>query len=115
MLSLRGHATLAVPAARLCLLRAVEEFGKHARWFAGLVPLHGRLMHLQSDDFAQPFIARQTEDKVHSVALPPAHQLIAAETGISAQNDLHLRPRRPNLLHDAFHLLPAAESGIVTG
>jgi hypothetical protein len=31
-------------------------------------------MHLLSDDSAQPFIARQTEDKVHSIALAPAHQ-----------------------------------------
>ena len=53
----------------------------------------------------QPRIARQTEQKVDAVGLAPAHQLLAAEAGIAAQQNAHARPARPNLRDDPGDLL----------
>jgi hypothetical protein len=44
-------------------------------------------MHLLPDDPAQPLIARQTENEIHSIVFAPAHQFVAAETGVPAQHD----------------------------
>jgi hypothetical protein len=62
-------------------------------------------MHLLPDDLPQPLIARQSEDKVHSLGFAPTHQFVAAEAGVSTQNDFHFRPRGPNLRHDSSNLL----------
>ena len=67
------------------------------------------------DDSPQSLIARQTEHIVHAIVFAPVHQLVAAETGIAAQYDLHFRPCRPNLRHDAPDLRQTAEGGIMVG
>jgi hypothetical protein len=58
------------------------KFGKKPRRLAGLVPRLGGGMHLGPDDLPQPLIARQAEDQVHAMVFAPAHQLVAAESGI---------------------------------
>ena len=115
MLGLGRHSPLAVPAALLRLLGLVFKLAEHPCWIAGLIPQLGRFMHLSPDDLPQLFVARQPEHKVHAVLLAPAHQLVAAEAGIAAQNDFHPRPRRPNLRHNSSNFLQTPERGIVIG
>jgi hypothetical protein len=72
-------------------------------------------MHLSPDDLPQPLITRQSEHEVHPVVLTPTHQLVAAEAGIPAENDLCGRPRRPNLCHDSLYFLLAPEGRVMIG
>src|SRR5205823_12578133 len=58
---------------------------------------------------------RQSEHEVHAVVLTPTHQLVAAEAGIPAENDLGGRPRRSNLRHDSLYFLHAAEGRVMIG
>jgi hypothetical protein len=58
---------------------------------------------------------RHAEYKVHLIVFAPAHQFIAAEAGIPAQNDFHFRPRCPDLRHDPFYFRQATEGRIVIG
>ena len=115
MFGLRHYAPLPVPAAFLPFLGLVGELGKHPRRFACLTPLPGRLPHLRPDDPPQPLVACQPEHVVDSVAFTPTHQLIAAEAGVAPQNDLHLRPRRADLRHDALELRQTAGRGVAVG
>jgi hypothetical protein len=112
VLRLGHNVPFAVPSALLRFLGAVFKFGKHPRRLAGLVPQLGRFLHLPPDDTAQSLVARQAKHKVHSIVFAPAR---CGKTGIAAQDNLHGRPRRPNLRHDALYLLPAAERGVVVG
>src|ERR1700735_1348378 len=107
------HAALSIPAAFLRLLGLVVELGKHARGLAGLLPLLGGGMHLRSDNPPQPLIARQSEQKLHAVACAPTHQLVPAEAGVSAQDDLHFRPSHPNLRDDSANFRETAERHVV--
>src|ERR1035438_9843856 len=52
---------------------------------------------------------QQSEHKVHTVGLAPAHQLVAAEAGVSAQGDFHIRPGCPDLRHDSLDFRQTAE------
>jgi len=49
------------------------------------------------------------------VVLTPTHQLVAAEAGIPAENDLRCRPHRPYLRHDSLYFLLAAEGRVMIG
>src|SRR5918997_4079230 len=63
-----------------------------------------RLPHLTSDDAPQALIARQSEHVIDFIGLAPAHQLVAAEPGISSQNNAGVWPRCANLQHNALDL-----------
>jgi len=61
------------------------------------------------------FVPGKAEEVVHLAGFAPAHQCVTAEAGVSAQNDLYLRPALPNLLHDAFDLLQRARASVDVG
>ena len=49
------------------------------------------------------------------VGLAPGHQRLAAEPGVGAQHDLHLRPALPQLLDDAADFFHRTGSRILAG
>src|SRR5215213_8801544 len=105
MFRFRDHASLPVPARPLLRpLRRMAELGEHSRGLAGPVPLLCGLPHLTPDNTPQPLIACQSEDVIYFVRLAPAHQLIAAEPGISPQNDPGVWPRCTHLQHNSLDL-----------
>jgi hypothetical protein len=109
------HAALPIPAAFLGLLGLVVELAEHTRGLAGLLPLLGSFMHLRSDNPPQPLIARQPEQKLYAIIFAPTHQLVPAEAGVSAQDDLHFRPGQPDLRDDSADFRKTAERGVVMG
>src|ERR1700747_867179 len=115
MLGLGHHAPLAIPTALLLFPRLIAELAEYPRWFAGLVPLPGSCMHLRPDDLPQPLVARHAQQEVHLMVFAPAHQFVAAETGISAQDDFHFRPSRPDLRYNSLDFRQAAEGCVVIG
>src|SRR5215204_6356673 len=82
---------------------------------AGPVPLLGCFPHLPSDDASQPLIACQPEHIIHALAFAPAHQLVAAESGVAPQDDSHCRPCPSNLIDDSFDLHQASCRSIAVG
>src|SRR5207248_6214277 len=93
-----GHYTPWPAPARVGL---VSELGEHACRLAGLAMQRCRLLHLRFNDMAQALIACKAEHVIDSIGLTPAHERLAAEAGIGAQNDSHLRPALPDLLDRA--------------
>jgi hypothetical protein len=61
---------------------------------------------------AKPLLSNH---EVHAMAFAPAHQFVAAEAGIPAQNHFHLRPRDSDLPYDPFDFRQAAKGGGVIG
>jgi hypothetical protein len=58
-------------------------------------------------------IARESHHVAYPVVLAPLQQLFSAEARIGPHDDFGLRPRRPDLLHNAFHLLRASCRGVL--
>src|SRR3954463_1114981 len=82
------HAARSRPA----LVGPIVELGEPPGSLACLLVVAFGLMHLSADDPAQPLIALQAEDIIDLVLFAPAHQPLAAEARVGAQDDLHLRP-----------------------
>src|SRR5664280_376659 len=101
VLGLGDHPPLAAPG----VLGRIEEFTEHPGGRFGLLVLLLRLRHLLFDQFLQPRILRQPEDIVHTLALAPRHQLLAAETAVAPQQNLHRRPALANARHHRLQLL----------
>ena len=78
---------------------------------------HAGLVHLGADDLPQPLVARQAEEVIDLVLVgfAPGHQFLAAEAGVGAQHDLHLRPALAQLGHDAARLPRPRRRRILVG
>ena len=83
-----------------------------ARGLARLPRLRLRLRQFAADFADQPRIARQAEQEVDAVDLAPTHQLLAAEAGVAAKQNAHVRPTRPDLRDDPRDLLLRARTPV---
>jgi len=104
VLGFGDHSPLLLPS----FTRPIRKFAEHAGGLARLFELHFGFLQLPPNDRHQPFVLGQTEHKVHLVLFAPAHQGIPAEAAIPPQDDLHLRPLLPDLLHDTLHFFHCA-------
>jgi len=66
------------------------------------------LLELRADRPDQPLVARQAQHVLDAVSLAPSHDGFPREAGVGADPDLHLRPARPDLLHDPGEILDGA-------
>jgi hypothetical protein len=101
VLGLGDHAPGPAPAVS----RAPGEVGEAA----DRSPL-GQALGLGEREIAgdrrdQALVAGETEDVIDAVGLAPAHQRLAREARIGAQQDRDPRPARPDLGDDARDLL----------
>ena len=108
MLGLGHHP----PRPRPTLPRLIGELLEDPRRLARPLILLGGLRQLRRDLRPQAIILGQPQDVIHLVRLAPRHQLFPAETGIAAHDNPHLRPRLPNLLHQAGEFLHASRRPI---
>ena len=60
----------------------------------------------------QDIVARQAEDVIHGVALAPAHQVLAREAAVAAQQDVDLGPAFPDHRDDAADLVARTPGAI---
>ena len=63
----------------------------------------------------QDIVARQAEDIVHGVALAPAHQVLAREAAVAAQQDVDLGPAFADHRDDAANLVAARLAAVLAG
>ena len=90
---------------QLSLVDQSKSRNTRAGWPSFACDRRSRLVERVGDARLKPRVARQAEHVVDLVGLAPGHQGLAGKAGIGAQHDLHPRPARADLRHDARHLL----------
>src|SRR5262249_56327695 len=92
---------LAAPAVE----RGPSKILEAARWLAGPPALRLRPRHLACDLCNQPWILRQSKEKVHVVSFAPGHQLVSRKATVGPHENANARPARADVSDDARYLL----------
>ena len=85
------------PAAAPALQRPPPERAEPTRRCPGLHAANPRAPKRLGNPLLQPAVAGQADDSVNPCSLGPRKNRLAAETGIGAQDDAHIRPVLPDL------------------
>ena len=111
LLGFRHHPPRPAPT----LPRPILELTEHTSRLSRRTESLSRRRHRLPDLVPRPLVTRQSEHVVHLVFLAPAQQLVAAETRVGSQDELHPRPALPDLSDDALDFLAAAGSRVLVG
>src|SRR5690606_31963431 len=93
------------PAAAPAVARAPGKIPEAARRLAGPVALFLRFDQLDLDLGNKALVPGKAEQVIDPVRLAPAHQLIAAEAAVGAQQNARARPAAADLRDDPLDLL----------
>ena len=93
----------------------VVEIAVGADRLAGFDHGHGGLAPGMAGFLEQDLVASQAEDKIHGVALAPAHQVLSREAAVAAQQDVDLGPAVPDHPDDAADLVARTPGAIDVG
>ena len=91
------------------------EIAVGADRLAGFDHGHGGLAPGMAGFLEQDLVARQAEDIVHGVALAPAHQVLAREAAVAAQQDVDVGPSFADHPDDAADLVARAPGAVDVG
>ena len=91
------------------------EIAVGAGRLAGFDHGHGGLAPGMAGFLEQDIVARQAEDIVHGIALAPAHQVLAREAAVAAQQDVDVGPSFADHPDDAADLVARAPGAVDVG
>ncbi len=91
------------------------EIAVGADRLAGFDHGHGGLAPGMAGFLEQDLVTRQAEDIVHGIALAPAHQVLAREAAVAAQQDVDVGPSFADHPYDAADLVARAPGAVDVG
>ena len=91
------------------------EIAVGAGRLAGFDHGHGGLAPGTAGFLEQDLVARQAEDMVHGIALAPAHQVLAREAAVAAQQDVDVGPSFADHPDDAADLVARPPGAVDVG